>query len=681
MRFHHAFERAVITADAPLSERADIYAARMSVINLGVVVETFFDVVVTAGEKIRTIGFIRRDQSGWIFPRKCAAYGPEMLQRAADILDVQASAHAAQANWSQTLERDRDLDGLAREDLDPEALALPGITPYATMFLNLDRYAFAQSRSNGRTVLDLNPRAGFGLHLLLQYARAISYEPATELASQLLRRLNAVGPSARGKTAELVLALGITADEIDSMVESAQRRITPGGQIILSARGERAKVALEAAGFEVRQVTTPAFGGTYDEWFGVFEGRPIIVPVAQLREQQPAQCAAQPLRIAFLLRPSSEKIFGGDVVQVRKYAEHLRGRGHHAAVLIDSAPVVDEFDIVVGSNITGGAETANQMRSVAGFSGPLGFMSIFTDHMDEAVWGMRTAFAPFSLQRDERGLRESLDALAARSIALTGLQTPPARNEMEPGYEQQQREILADCDFIIANAFSEVHRLKRYLAWDIPFTIAPSAVDPEIYGPARRDAFIERYNISDFILTTGRFEPRKNQLLLFEVARLMPDKLFVCIGKNYDLGYGHLCRAYWPDNVQILSEMPELELAGAIAASRVTVLPSWDEVVSLSSLNAAISEPALVLTRNSYEHEYLRDGAEYCDPADYRSIAAAVERALATYEQRAERRHATALEVRSRFTWTQAAEAAEGAFYQALRHNPRGEARVRRRYG
>lgn len=679
MRFHYAYERAVVPPQALLDPHAVIYAARMTSVQLGVVVEPFFDVVFIAGQAIRVLSFIRRDEAGWIFPRKYLAYGERELERAAHALAEQTQAHAADAHWYSRLGVDADLDSVLAQTSLPTSLTVPGISSYAAMFLNLDRYAFAVTRANGRAVLDLNPQAGFGLHVLSRFARSVAYEPATDQSARLIERLNFVGPSAAQSGAELVVALGVSSENLVPTIELAQRRAGPDAHTIISAQGDAAKATFEAAGMSVRQVGTPAFGGTYDEWFGVLEPRPFMVAAAQAVSEVPAQCAGRPLRIAFLLRPSSKTIFGGDVVQVRKYAEHLQARGHQVAVLTDPQPQVDEFEIVVGSNITGGAETAHQMRAVAGFAGPVGFMSIYTDHMDEAVWGMRTAFAPFSLKRDEAGLREGLDALASRSIALTGLQPPPARNEMEPGYEAQQREILSHCDFIIANALSEVHRLKRYLAWDIPFAIAPSAVDPQIYGPDRRNAFVERYNVCDFILTTGRFEPRKNQLLLFEVARLMPERLFICIGKNYDLAYGHLCRAYWPDNVQIFSEMPEVELAGAIAASRVTVLPSWDEVVSLSSLNAAISEPALVLTRNSYEHEYLRDGAEYCDPADYRSIAAAIERALQSYEVRVDRRRQTAQEVRSRFTWANAAQAAEAAFYEALQHNPRGEARLKRR--
>ena len=158
----------------------------------------------------------------------------------------------------------------------------------------------------------------------------------------------------------------------------------------------------------------------------------------------------------------------------------------------------------------------------------------------------------------------------------------------------------------------------------------------------------------------------------------MRDRKLVIIGANVDPLYGFFAQVYARENVIFLPQMPEVELAGAYAAARVFVLPSWDEVVSMSALNAALSGPSLVLTRNGFEHEYFLDDAEFCDPADAASIEAAIEAAWSSHEARSERRGALIERVREEYTWEISAEATERAYYRVLAHNPRGDRRRER---
>jgi glycosyltransferase involved in cell wall biosynthesis len=247
---------------------------------------------------------------------------------------------------------------------------------------------------------------------------------------------------------------------------------------------------------------------------------------------------------------------------------------------------------------------------------------------------------------------------------------------MHPGYTALQKEVVARSDYLIANAQSEIHRIYRYLDNSVPAAVVPSSADPQIYGRHRRPAFVERYGLEDFVLITGRIERRKNQLATIYALRGRPERTLVCIGKNIDAIYGMSVRAYAGGRVVFLPHVPQTELAAAYAAARVVALPSWDEVVSLTSLNGAISEAALVLSRNGYEHEYFGDMAEYCDPGNVDDIAAAIDRAWERYEARAADREQLAERVRREYNWDRSAELTEAAYYRVLADNPRGRLRV-----
>jgi len=167
--------------------------------------------------------------------------------------------------------------------------------------------------------------------------------------------------------------------------------------------------------------------------------------------------------------------------------------------------------------------------------------------------------------------------------------------------------------------------------------------------------------------------------MLMEAMRRTPQRTLVIIGRNHEPLYGAIFQMCRTANTIVLPPLPEEELAGAYAAARVVAQPSWDEVVSLSTLNAAACEAALALTRNSYEHEYIRDDAFYCDPGSVESIARAIDLAWNTYESRAERRAQLAARVRRDYTWDEAAKAVERAVRRAMEYNPRGAVRLRDR--
>lgn len=675
-RFHRLYEPCV-PRSRPLGAVPRIFSLKLERIAYGSAVQTFVDAVLLDGERAQSIPFVRIVGGNPIFHRRHEPLGAVVLEGLGKALASWAAGKPAGESLAfDVLTRDAALEALLADEA-PGAPVVPGLAVYQRVFDVVDRYAHLAGRIGGRDVLDLWPGSGLGASGVAHFARSYaawaraSHEAAARFA------LHALESSEPRRTFDVVAALDVPPGDLAAIVDLARGKIARDGRILLSSRGAAGAEALRGLGSSVRPLTRLGAEalGPLDESMTWLEPLPRVYAAPPLAAS-PVSTARSPLKILFVLRSSARRAFGGDVVQVQRTAESLRARGHRVEVTMEPGPAAEGFDIVHLSNLTSPDETLQQARGVARFQGPVVLMPIFTDHSDETAWGMAATQAVFLSADDEAGLSARLDDVAARRVSVNGMNPPPARNDVMPQYTAMQIEIMRHVDFLVANAYSEVHRIYRYLAPGIPFAIAPSCVDASTYGAHARERFVDTYGLRDFVLVTGRIEPRKNQLMVMHAMRDEPLKL-VCVGSNAEGLYGVLVRMHRQEKVIILGHMTEAELAGAYAAARVVALPSWDEVVSLSALNAAVSGPSLVLSRNSYEHEYFRDDAEYCDPGNAADIARAIRRAWETHDVRAERRAALVERVKCEYAWERAAEATEAAYYRVLAHNPRGRERLR----
>ncbi|MFN2461338.1 MAG: glycosyltransferase [Candidatus Velthaea sp.] len=632
-----------------------------------------FERVVTGGVARATFDVVLRDDAGYWpvlfteyddthmrFSSAYKAFGPELTALAERLEPLVDAVPAGSGISIQLFDDDGVLAAAASG-----GPVVAGITAFERLVDAADRWRALVPIAAGRDVVDCAGESGYGEHVVLPFVRTLR-------------------PASSGARGDLAVALGLSASAVDAALQRTRAAVVPGGIVALGACGEDGAAALRTAGLQPRRVVRAAGDAlpALDEF--VAYDPPAMIPERPIAERTAVALAERPLRVVFALRGSAQTTFGGDVVQVRQTAAELRRRGHRVDIVTEADVPRDGFDIIHLTNLTVPPDTLAQARSAETFAGAVVMMPIFTDHADETVWGMTVTPQLFVQSSDETQLGEMLEHLAARRIQTLvphhgGMVGPPVRIDLIPGYAGMQAEICRRVDYMIANAHSEMHRVYRYLDATIPYAVAPSAADPALYRPAAAGGFRERYRLGEYVLVTGRFEGRKNQLLLAHALR-ESGKTVVMIGKNYEAGAGAVVRAFLPPNVIVFNEMPEEELAGAIAAARVVALPSWDEVVSLSALNAAACGTSLVLTRNSYEHEYLRDDAEYCDPGNWRSIASAVDRAWDSHDARAARRAALSDRVRRDYTWERSAIATEEAYYRVLASNPRGDAR-RARYG
>lgn len=130
--------------------------------------------------------------------------------------------------------------------------------------------------------------------------------------------------------------------------------------------------------------------------------------------------------------------------------------------------------------------------------------------------------------------------------------------------------------------------------------------------------FEREYGIKNFVLEVGSIWRCKNQLSLIRAVSDL-DYNLVLIGssaKNDD--YEARCRAEAGDNVFLTGHIDYNDplLAGAFAAAKLFVLPSYSEVMPLTLYEAALAGCKLIASRNFPVADEISDYVPRVDPDD-----------------------------------------------------------------
>src|SRR5205085_1124234 len=154
----------------------------------------------------------------------------------------------------------------------------------------------------------------------------------------------------------------------------------------------------------------------------------------------------------------------------------------------------------------------DQVRAVRASGTPIVLSPVYWVH-DEVSWA-EPALQGLFLENQKPELREQyLGALAKRILVVNNKPLMLGR-ESDTTYQTRQEELLRSVDRVLPNSLIEMRELSRNLgATDVPFTIVPNAVDPDVFANASPDWFVETYGLRDFICIAGRIDVRKNQLL------------------------------------------------------------------------------------------------------------------------------------------------------------------------
>lgn len=375
------------------------------------------------------------------------------------------------------------------------------------------------------------------------------------------------------------------------------------------------------------------------------------------------------MRVLMVNHPGAEGFRGGDVVQMRKTAAALRFHGVAVTESFAPDPNPTGFDLAHVFNLRTARDTLAQLTHLKGFGIPVVLSPLYLD-LGVGLWGTRAVAGLLQDDPDTDLLTRRLANLRDRNVNVTlpgqGVYTAHTPNRPYPGFDREQKAVLDLADFLLVNSLLELHTLARTLkAPNRPFAVAPVGIDPEVFRNPDPEPFVLAHGRRDFVLCVGRIEGAKNQLLLALACRRLGLPL-VLIGSCRHPPFLENVKKHGPADLHVIPHLPQEELASAYAAARVHALPSWAETCGLVNLEAALCGAAVVAGTLGYEVEYLHDLADYCDPADVDSIAAAVQTAWGGHAAGAARRELLRHRILERFTWAASAEATFRAYCRVL---------------
>ena len=333
-----------------------------------------------------------------------------------------------------------------------------------------------------------------------------------------------------------------------------------------------------------------------------------------------------------ILRPDADSVFGGDTVVMERLSAALREQGVSVALCHQQElPSAREFDLLHIFTIAP-LDHAQRMVAWARAGGaaivfsPL-YYNDYRDWFEHAV----TSVPRWSGMAQRLGKGRTWPLYRSWQVA---------REPLQPSW-RAMREALLAADVVATtsrweNAFVANH-FRLPAATRSAMELGRFGVDARLYG-RRFEAeelarFREKYGLAPgYVVQVARIESKKNQLALIEAMwDDSVDLVFVgSVSPYFEPDYADRCRQAGErrGRVRFLGWLPKAELPLAYAAAAAHVLPSWNELPGLASLEAGASGTRVVSTRYSPLPEMLGEQADYCDPYDIASIQSAARSAL-----------------------------------------------------
>lgn len=364
------------------------------------------------------------------------------------------------------------------------------------------------------------------------------------------------------------------------------------------------------------------------------------------------------MKVLMQNRPTTFALPGGDTIQMLKTKEYLEKLSIAVDISLEQHPNVASYDLVHVFNMQDCAVQHSyfQILNAKKQGRPVALSTIYWNFSELNEWITKTheinrrSGAWNWGQMVNSALRKIFKLEIKRLTTLAGLMRA-ARDEQESELIKcRQLCCLILSDTLLPNAKKELDILSEDFGISLLHAhVIPNAVDRAFMNADGRD-FIRKYGLKDFVLSVGRIETTKNQLLLIRALKSSGIPL-VLIGNHNNEEYWKQCTSEADENVLFLNHMPHEELVSAYGAARVHVLPSWRETPGLVSLEAGLAGCNIVVTNRGSTEEYFGDFANYCEPDDVLSIRNAV---LQAYE--APKNSALAEHILKNFTWEKAAE-------------------------
>ncbi|MEZ5319970.1 MAG: glycosyltransferase [Vicinamibacterales bacterium] len=389
-------------------------------------------------------------------------------------------------------------------------------------------------------------------------------------------------------------------------------------------------------------------------------GGTLTTPMAD-RPRDPSE----PLRVLFALHaPESVVPVGGPSIRLPLMQQALARHGVIADIAREELPDPRGYDLVHVFNVWEPSAALRQLQHLRQFDVPVVFSPIFLS-LAEGLWAQRAVLPVFRQRLDDDTLRASIMRLSAtpRDVReAAGLALDASWEE----WPARVRELTALADHLIVLSGHEAAALHRIGALGPHWSLVHNGVDAAWAEGASPEPFRRRLGLSDYVLSVGRLEPRKNQLLLARALR-DTDLDLVLVGDVPKPDYADLVRRHG-GRVHLVGRLGHDDdlLRSAFAGARLFALPSWSEGAPLSALEAAAFGLPLVLSDRSGEREYFGALGRYVDPLDLDGIRDAVMQAWVESGDAAARRDASRAWIDRALTWDHHARETVAAYARAI---------------
>jgi len=355
------------------------------------------------------------------------------------------------------------------------------------------------------------------------------------------------------------------------------------------------------------------------------------------------------LRVLMQNRPNATSQRGGDTVVMERTAEGLRSAGISVTIDLEGREDPAHYDLVHLFNFA----TPDFTRKLAERAHAGGTPFVVTTLCEDVArfHNRSLAVAQTLIEYAQNG--DIAQYEARRAI----WNSQPAAPSFDNSW------TVANAAALLTNGANESESLLRQYPNCKSFVVVP--LGHEVATADDGSLFAQRYGVKDFVLSVGRFENRKNQLMLLKA--LEESELTVVLvsgGFSYQPEYDRAVRGFKRKGRTVVVErLSAEELASAYNAARIHALPSWFELPGLVSLEAGSYGRNVVVTDCGTTRDYLGDDAFYAAPDDASSVYNAV---MAAYYSPLRQ----GLQTRARsFTWANTAQATLAVYQRVVKHS------------
>lgn len=350
------------------------------------------------------------------------------------------------------------------------------------------------------------------------------------------------------------------------------------------------------------------------------------------------------MRILFQNRRDHNLVRGGDTIQIESTKNALEKKYNiKVDISTELNPNLENYDIVHLFNITRVHETYQQLINAKKQNVLVVVTPIYHDL--EAIYnyekyGRNGIVKVLNTLINNQTHREFLKNIAKIIKQKDFKQTSSVIKQLFMGYENQQKYVIENSDFIFPLAPSEIKKMEKQLRInkELKFEITPNGIESDsLYYSKDRQIIdtIQKYNLNNidlkkYVICVGRIEPRKNQIALIKALESTDIGVIFVGGINTKLisYYKEFIKLIDNNKYIYLGKVNHDEMMDLYNIVNTSVLPSWFEVTSLVDLEAAINGLNIVTTKYSYMYDYFGENAIYCDPKSLESIRESVKLAI-----------------------------------------------------